>query len=86
MGGVLLIPQLLRLKGSGYDGFMNRKIHSCVNKDSIPLSIAIGPGNEHDSKKLIELVEGLDGRPEQPYADAAYDTEPIRMGLESMGI
>jgi transposase len=52
----------------------------------MPLSIAIGPGNEHDSKKLLELVGDLDWKPEQLYADAAYDTENIRRGLESMGI
>jgi hypothetical protein len=52
----------------------------------MPLRIAIGPGNEHDSRRLLELVEGLDWRPDQLYADAAYDTEPIRRGLESMGI
>ena len=58
----------------------------CVDRDSMPLSIIIGPGNEHDSKKLLELVGDLDWRPEQLYADAAYDTEHIRRGLESMGI
>jgi transposase len=52
----------------------------------MPLSIIIGPGNEHDSKKLLELVGDLDWKPEQLYADAAYDTEQIRRGLESMGI
>jgi transposase len=52
----------------------------------MPLSIIIGPGNEHDSKKLLELVGDLDWRPEQLYADAAYDTEHIRRGLESIGI
>jgi transposase len=52
----------------------------------MPLSIIIGPGNEHDSKKLLELVGDLDWKPEQLYADAAYDTENIRRGLESMGI
>jgi transposase len=52
----------------------------------MPLSITIGPGNEHDSKKLLELVEGLDGKPGQLYADSAYNTEPIRRGLESIGI
>jgi IS5 family transposase len=41
-------------------------------------------GNEHDSKKLQELVDGLSGRPRELYADAAYDTEHIRRGLESM--
>jgi len=38
----------------------------------MPLSIAIGPGNERDSKKLQELVEGLNGKPGQLYADAAH--------------
>jgi transposase len=52
----------------------------------MPLSIAIGPGNEHDSRRLLELVEGLDWKPMQLYADAAYDTESIRKGLESIGI
>jgi transposase len=52
----------------------------------MPLSIIIGPGNEHDSKKLLELVGDPDWRPEQLYADAAYDTEHIRRGLESMDI
>jgi len=73
----------------GYDGFKHRygtKIHVCVNRDSMPLSIIIGPGNEHDSKKLLELVGDLDWKPEQLYADAAYDTEHIRRGLESMGV
>jgi len=52
----------------------------------MPLRIVIGPGNEHDSKRLLELVEGLDWRPEQLYADSAYDTEHVRSSLESMGI
>jgi IS5 family transposase len=49
----------------------------------MPLRIVMGPGNEHDSRRLLELVEGLDWRPDQLYADAAYDTEHIRSGLES---
>jgi IS5 family transposase len=52
----------------------------------MPLRIVVGPGNEHDSKRLLELVEGLDWKPGQLYADAAYDTEPIRRSLESIGI
>jgi hypothetical protein len=43
----------------GYDGFKHRKgtkIHACVNRDSMPL--IIGPGN--DSRRLLELVEGLE--------------------------
>jgi len=58
----------------GYDGFKHRKgskIHVVVDEDSIPLSITIGPGNEHYSKKLIG---GLWEKPRQLYADSAYDT------------
>jgi len=50
----------------GYDGFKHKKgskIHVCVDGDSTPLNIAIGPGNEHDSRRLIELVEGLGEKP-----------------------
>jgi transposase len=76
---VAVDSRLLRLRKGravGYDGFKHRKgseIHVVVDGDSMPLSIVIGPGNEHDSKRL---VEGIDGKPGQLYADSAYDTEP----------
>ena len=73
----------------GYDGFKHRKgtkINVCVNRDSMPLRIVIGPGNEHDSRRLLELIGDLDWKPGQLYADSAYDTEPIRRGLESIGV
>jgi IS5 family transposase len=61
-------------------------IDVCVDRDSMPLSIAIGPGNEHDSRRLQELVDGLSERPRELYADAGYDTEDIRSHLSSMGV
>jgi transposase len=73
----------------GYDGFKNRKgskIHAVVDPSSKPLYFTVGPGNEHDSRRLQELVDGLSGRPRELYADAAYDTESIRSYLSSMGI
>jgi hypothetical protein len=75
---------LLRLEkgGYGYDEFKHRKgskIHAVVDSSSMPLYLAIIPGNEHDSRRLQEL-DGLSGRPEELYT---YDTEPIRSGLES---
>jgi site-specific DNA-adenine methylase len=42
--------------------------------------------NEHDSRRLLELVEGLDSKPGQLYADSAYDTEPIRRRVESISV
>jgi transposase len=73
----------------GYDGFKNRKgskIHAVVDPSSKPIYFTVGPGNEHDSRRLQELVDGLSGRPRELYADAAYDTENIRRSLESMGV
>jgi hypothetical protein len=68
----------------GYDGFKHRKgskIHAVVDPSSMPLYFTVGLGNEHDSRRLQELVDGLSGRPRKLYADAAYDTEPIRSYL-----
>ena len=73
----------------GYDGFKHRKgskIHVCVDEDSMPLNFTIGPGNEHDSKRLMELMDCLEEKPRELYADSAYDTESIREGLRSMNV
>jgi transposase len=73
----------------GYDGFKHKKglkIHVCVDKDSMPLNFTIGPGSEHDSKRLMELMECLEKKPKELYADSAYDTESIRKGLKSINI
>jgi hypothetical protein len=43
------------------------------------LSIELGPGNEHDSKKFDELLEEF-------YGDSSYDNENIRNKLLSMNI
>jgi hypothetical protein len=52
----------------------------------MPLYLTVGPGNEHDSRRLQELVDCLSERPRELYADAAYDMEHIRSHLSSMGI
>ncbi len=73
----------------GYDGFKHRKgskIHACVDEYSMPLSIALGAGNEHDSKRIDELLDGLGEAPKELYADSAYDTEAIRGRLSSMNV
>jgi transposase len=62
------------------------KIHAVVDASSMPLYLTVGPGNEHDSWRLLELVNGLYGRPEEFYPDSAYDTENIRSYLSSMDV
>jgi len=52
----------------------------------MPLNFTIGPGNEHDSKRLMELIDCLEKKPKELYADSAYDTDSIRNGLKSINI
>jgi hypothetical protein len=57
--------------------------------------LAVGPGNEHDSKRFEQTVKsirikGFRGRPRnklgEVLADAAYDAEAIRLYLRRRGI
>ena len=63
--GFQWIVQLLRLrKGElvGYDGYRHRrdpKVHVVVTAESLPLSIVIGSGDEHDGVRLIEVFDGI---------------------------
>jgi hypothetical protein len=66
-----------------------------VKAESLPLSIAIGPGDKHDSVRLIEVMGGIKvklgiGRPmcssRVLYADSAYDSRSIRSYLRCRGI
>jgi transposase len=54
-----------------------------VTPDSLPVSVAIGRGNEHESRRLIPLMEAISvepprgrprKRPERLHADTNYDT------------
>ena len=73
-------------------------MHALVSAEALPLRIALGPGNEHDSTRLVELLQGVKvpqatkrgGRPRtRPAvlaADGAYDTRAIREYLRRRGI
>ncbi|QWK10875.1 MAG: transposase [Thermoflexus hugenholtzii] len=70
-------------------------MHVLVNEDGLPLSVVVGPGNEHDRRRLEEVLGGLRvkksgrgrarTRPKVIYADAAYDAKAIREGLRRRG-
>lgn len=71
------------------------KAHVAVSSSSFPLSIVIGSGNEHDSKKFEQVVSSVRinigrgrprNRPSEVLADAAYDMLSIRCYLRSRGI
>lgn len=66
-----------------------------VSGESLPLSIAVCSGNEHDSKGFIDVMEGIRvkhgvgrprSRPREVHADQAYDTKEIRTYLRRRGI
>ncbi len=82
---------------TGYDGFKRisgTKIHVAVDCNSLPVSIIIGPANEHDSTKLIDVMENIseyldDDSIEQivtVYADKGYDAKKIREYLKNRNI
>jgi IS5 family transposase len=60
------------------------------------LNVVVGPGNEHDCRRLEEALGGLRvkksgrgrarTRPKGVYADAADDAKAIREGLRRRGI
>ena len=77
-------PQQKRGNVTGYDGFkriLGTKIHVAVEQNGLPVSIVTSSANEHDSTKLIGVVENIsefadDSMTEQivtVYADKGYD-------------
>jgi hypothetical protein len=61
-----------------------------VTPASLPVSVAIGRGNEHESRRVIPLTEATSvkpprgrprKRPERVHADTNYDTFLVRLYL-----
>ena len=66
-----------------------------VTSSSLPISLVVGPGNEHDSKRFEQTVGSIRinigrgrprNKPKEVLADAAYDIETIRVYLRKRGI
>ena len=62
------------------------KVHAAVSAEGLPLSLVIGPGNEHDGRRFTDVLDGIRiktggrprTRPHEVVADAAYDERRIR--------
>ena len=61
----------------------------------MPLSLVLSPGNEHDSRRFVEVLTNIRiskgigrplSRPFEVLADAAYDNNEIRLYLRRRGI
>jgi len=66
-----------------------------VSGESLPLSVIIGPGDEHDGRRFTEVIDSIRvkhgigrprARPKEIHADSAYDTKEIRKYLRRRGI
>ena len=82
----------------GYDGFKRitgTKLHVAVDKTGLPISFVIGPANQHDSTKFIDVMENISdfvnsGLIQQQivsvYADKGYDSTTIRDYLKNRNV
>lgn len=72
------------------------KHHILTDANGIPLSDTLTGANRHDVTQLLPLVDGIPSvagkpghpkkRPDELYADRAYDSEPHRKQLRNRGI
>ena len=81
----------------GYDGHKKvkgSKVHAAVTSSSLPVAIDLGPGNEHESRRLFPILKRIRisgtrrprSRPKRVYADTKYHTPLVMMYLASRGI
>lgn len=81
----------------GYDGHKKTKgskVHAVVTPSSVPVTIDLGPGNEHESRRLMPLLKNIRirgtrrprSRPKRVYADNKYHTPLVMMYLAARGI
>jgi transposase len=70
------------------------KVHVVVTPSSLPVAIDLGPGDEHESRRLFPLLKNIRikstrrprSRPKRVYADTKYSTPLVMMYLASRGI
>lgn len=60
---------------------MTTKIHVASDALGLPVRLIGGPGQEHDSTRACELIDGLDC--DAVIADKAYDAERIHKKIEA---
>ena len=63
---------------------MTTKIHAVVDAEGRPIKLALSPGQDHDSTKVLPLLDDLD-KGSTLLADRAYDTDAIRAFADERG-
>ena len=59
-------------------GGINTKIHAVVDGLGNPLNFLLSPGNDHDSKHAIPLLDTIDIKGSNIIGDKAYGAKVIR--------
>jgi IS5 family transposase len=81
----------------GYDGFkkvLGTKIHVAVDNNGLPVSIVLGPTNNHDATRFVDVMESISDYLDEDmikqivavYADSGYDSKSIREYLKNRSI
>jgi len=81
----------------GYDGFKRitgTKVHVAAEQNGLPISIIIGPANQHDGTKFVDIMESISDyldysatrKIKSVYADKGYDAYSIREHLRNRDI
>ena len=78
----------------GHKKILGTKIHVAVEQKGLPISVACGPANEHDSTRFTDVLENVSDYPDggsvqeivAAYADKGYDAAYIRDYLKRHGM
>ena len=67
------------------------KMHVATEQNGLPISIILGPANQHDSTKFVDVMESISdyldtSKIKSVYADKGYDSKIIRNYLKSRNI
>ncbi len=93
---------MLQRKGQqeiGYDGYNNKKekgskVHAVVTPQFLPVTIDLGPGDEHESRRRLFHLKNIRirstrrprNKPNRVYGDNKYNTPLVRTYLASRSI
>lgn len=65
-------------------GGLTTKIHALVDRAGLPIALKLTPGQAHDGKSAADMLGGL-GKGQVLLADAAYDSDALRIDLARRG-
>ena len=65
-------------------GGLTTKIHALVDANGLPVFLKLSPGQAHDGRSAIDMLEGLT-KDQILLADRALDSDALRISLQKKG-